>query len=169
MNSNLVISKYSWLFHHKYLIIDQSNTGSDPLILTGSHNWSNSGESKNDENTVVVHDATTANLFYQEFHQRWLDEVNGAGINEIINQQGNAFIFPNPANNAFAVMVDDNTYAKATVSIINVLGKQVASFTNLNNNNGLINVSDFNLADGLYLIKVSIKEKIFTSRVLINK
>jgi phosphatidylserine/phosphatidylglycerophosphate/cardiolipin synthase-like enzyme len=43
--------------HHKYAIVDHSDVSSDPLVITGSHNWSSSAESVNDENTVIVHDA----------------------------------------------------------------------------------------------------------------
>ena len=43
--------------HHKYAIVDHSEVGSDPLVITGSHNWSSSAENVNDENTVIVHDA----------------------------------------------------------------------------------------------------------------
>lgn len=58
-------------FHHKYAIIDQNNTSSDPTLITGSHNWSASAESRNDENTLIIHDATITNLYYQEFTQRF--------------------------------------------------------------------------------------------------
>src|SRR5690606_17686738 len=53
--------------HHKYAIINQSQPVADPIVITGSHNWSASAETENDENTLVIHDATVANLFYQEF------------------------------------------------------------------------------------------------------
>ncbi|MBL7944098.1 MAG: T9SS type A sorting domain-containing protein [Flavobacteriales bacterium] len=59
------------LIHHKYCIVDATNSSSDPTVLTGSHNWSNSANTINDENTVVVHDARVANLYYQEFMARW--------------------------------------------------------------------------------------------------
>ena len=53
--------------HHKYAIVDHSEVGSDPLVITGSHNWSYSAENVNDENTLIVHDARVANLYHQEF------------------------------------------------------------------------------------------------------
>ncbi len=57
--------------HHKYLIVDNSDRSSDPLVLTGCHNWSSSAELRNDENTLIVHDATIANIYYQEFSERF--------------------------------------------------------------------------------------------------
>ena len=64
-------------FHHKYCIVDHANTDSDPLVITGSHNWSGAAETNNDENTMIIHDANITNQFYQEFHQR---------MNELENQ-----------------------------------------------------------------------------------
>ena len=53
--------------HHKYAIVDHASPGFDPVVITGSHNWSSSAENVNDENTVIVHDARVANLYHQEF------------------------------------------------------------------------------------------------------
>ena len=64
-------------FHHKYCIIDHANTDSDPLVITGSHNWSGVAETNNDENTMIIHDANIVNQFYQEFQAR---------VNELENQ-----------------------------------------------------------------------------------
>ena len=61
----------SGIMHHKYLIVDNSDPASDPLVLTGSHNWSSSAEYRNDENTLIVHDATVVNEYYQEFTERF--------------------------------------------------------------------------------------------------
>jgi phosphatidylserine/phosphatidylglycerophosphate/cardiolipin synthase-like enzyme len=61
--------------HHKYAIIDEGSTD-DPLVITGSHNWSWYAETINDENTLIIHDATVANLFYQEWHARRSEVVD---------------------------------------------------------------------------------------------
>ena len=53
--------------HHKYCIIDHSEVSSDPIVITGSHNWSSASENVNDENTLFIHDARVANLYHQEF------------------------------------------------------------------------------------------------------
>ncbi|MDV7395209.1 phospholipase D-like domain-containing protein, partial [Arthrospira platensis SPKY1] len=42
--------------HHKFMVVDHSQGQSQSRVLTGSHNWSTSAETRNDENTVVVHD-----------------------------------------------------------------------------------------------------------------
>lgn len=65
----------SGIMHSKVLIADAINIDSDPLVLTGSHNWSNNAETKNDENTLIIRDATIANLYYQDFNQRFKTAV----------------------------------------------------------------------------------------------
>jgi hypothetical protein len=57
------------LLHHKYAIIDEAQPA-DALVITGSHNWTAAAETVNDENTLIIHDATVANQFYQEWHAR---------------------------------------------------------------------------------------------------
>jgi phosphatidylserine/phosphatidylglycerophosphate/cardiolipin synthase-like enzyme len=59
------------LLHSKVMIIDQSNPTSDPLVWTGSHNWSDAANVSNDENSIVIHDDLISNLFYQEFKNRF--------------------------------------------------------------------------------------------------
>jgi len=59
------------LLHNKVMIVDQSDASSDPFTWTGSHNWSDAANVSNDENTIVIHDPLIANLFYQEFTERY--------------------------------------------------------------------------------------------------
>jgi phosphatidylserine/phosphatidylglycerophosphate/cardiolipin synthase-like enzyme len=57
----------SIIMHHKYLIVDHNELSNDPLLWVGSHNWTSSANTLNDENTLVVHDANMVNQYYQEF------------------------------------------------------------------------------------------------------
>jgi len=57
------------LLHHKYMILDV-NSASDPMVITGSMNWSANGDDTNDENTLIIHDEDIANQYYQEFAAR---------------------------------------------------------------------------------------------------
>lgn len=93
------------IMHHKYAIIDQNKTDSDPILITGSHNWSAAANDKNDENTLIVHDATMANVYYQQFVEIFLD--NHGSFEEISNG-------PNAVNDTVAV-------AKNGLITINVL------------------------------------------------
>jgi phosphatidylserine/phosphatidylglycerophosphate/cardiolipin synthase-like enzyme len=49
--------------HHKVIIIDAKTT------ITGSYNFSTNAEMRNDENTLVIHDPSIANLFMAEFER----------------------------------------------------------------------------------------------------
>ena len=92
--------------HHKYCIIDHSDVGSDPTVITGSHNWSSTAENVNDENTVIVHDARVANLYHQEF-QGILNAL-GVTVTEIDAQATACSVFPNPAQETITVQLNDS-------------------------------------------------------------
>ena len=94
--------------HHKYLIADANATSADPIVLTGSHNWSNNAENNSDENTLIIHDATIANIYLQEFEKRWCElEIGGCistGINGLIEVE--VFVFPNPSAGMITIKSD---------------------------------------------------------------
>ena len=58
--------------HHKYAIIDAGSASA--RVITGSHNWTAAAESRNDENTLIIHNADVATLFKLEFDRvyAWL-------------------------------------------------------------------------------------------------
>lgn len=49
--------------HHKVIIIDRQ------MVIFGSFNFTDSANDSNDENVLIVHDPTIANLFVQEFER----------------------------------------------------------------------------------------------------
>ena len=81
--------------HHKYAIADADIVASDPILLTGSHNWSNNAENNSDENTLIIHDHTTANIYLQEFTKRFNELSSTSIVNDLIDIDVN--IFPNPS------------------------------------------------------------------------
>ncbi len=66
-NLKTYVGSGALVYHNKMLIVDPSNACSDPTVLTGSHNWSTSANTKNDENTLIIHNDTVANVYYQSF------------------------------------------------------------------------------------------------------
>jgi phosphatidylserine/phosphatidylglycerophosphate/cardiolipin synthase-like enzyme len=167
------------IMHHKYCIIDQADVNSDPILWTGSHNWSTSANTINDENTVVFHDAEIANQFYQEFVS--LYNQNGgniiiipASINDVV-YQSIVNIFPNPAtNNLINVKyikneISSNYENTLLISIYDISGKQVLSqqFHATNGeNNYQMNLDG--LSQGLYLLKVNIGNFSKTIKLVVN-
>jgi phosphatidylserine/phosphatidylglycerophosphate/cardiolipin synthase-like enzyme len=47
--------------HHKVIIIDEA------IVVMGSYNFSSNAEKLNDENTIILHDASSAGQFLAEF------------------------------------------------------------------------------------------------------
>jgi phosphatidylserine/phosphatidylglycerophosphate/cardiolipin synthase-like enzyme len=141
------------ILHHKLMIVDPNFTSSDPLVLTGSHNWSASAEASNDENTLVVHNATIANIYYQEFVKRW-----GSG-SVIVSSNENPFnynisVFPNPCNSYFTVSLSDKISYPLTINLYDISGKIVFKKILLNASQNSYTINTTNLSKGLYLLKV---------------
>ena len=109
--------------HHKYAVVDYSQTLSDPLVVTGSHNWSTTAETTNDENTVIIHDARIANLYYQEFNG--LLAAMGVGVHEPGSDKPVCHIFPNPASSALTLQLINVQHAGALVQIRDMRGALV--------------------------------------------
>ena len=117
-------------FHHKYCIVDHTNTDSDPLVITGSHNWSGVAETNNDENTMIIHDANITNQFYQEFYAR---------VNELENQVeasynciGNACVDPMDGSGTYSSLVACEFVCTST-SIDELKIQEIKFYPNPNN------------------------------------
>jgi phosphatidylserine/phosphatidylglycerophosphate/cardiolipin synthase-like enzyme len=75
INDNLLVySGGGKIFHHKYAVVDQADPWHDPLLLTGSHNWSSSANTTNDENTLIVHNFDIVTLYMQEWAKRFAEK-----------------------------------------------------------------------------------------------
>ena len=126
----------SRLLHHKYMIVDVNNNSDDPLVVTGSRNWSWSAANINDENTLILHDPLIANLYLQEFAERY-HESGGTGdlgvavavgeeqldlSGRLIAQVSN---FPNPFNPTTRVSFQTSAMADVTVAIYDAAGRRV--------------------------------------------
>ena len=61
------------LLHHKYAVIDGELLSGSQYLITGSHNWTNSAENSNDENTLVIQSNRISNLYLQEFAARYYE------------------------------------------------------------------------------------------------
>lgn len=136
------------ILHHKYIIIDQDNALNDALVLTGSHNFSSTANSKNDENTLVVHDAAIANQYYQEFVARFNESGGGLALSQE-KERNSINIFPNPTRNEFAIFSESSS--PVTVTIYDNKGQLVLQTQG--NMQDRINV-DF-LPQGMYHIEIT--------------
>ena len=126
------------IMHHKYMIVDQGAPSSDPMVFTGSHNWSAAANNDNDENTVIVHDGTLANIYYQQFVQRFIENLGV--LYELtdpptaVNDEAETTI-----NHSVAVPVLENDLMLAPVSIsVETQSSQGSSSTTFSNPNVII-------------------------------
>ncbi len=123
------------IMHNKYMVVDQDAPASDPLVFTGSHNWSAAADNDNDENTLVVHDATIANLYYQNFVKRFVEndgvlfELTGppTAVNDTVKAEIDHLI-------TVEVLLNDIKQAPVslTIEIPAVNGNSIIPFTNPN-------------------------------------
>jgi phosphatidylserine/phosphatidylglycerophosphate/cardiolipin synthase-like enzyme len=65
-------NRYS--MHHKVIIID------DETVILGSYNFTNSAESYNDENLLIIHDVVVAGLFVEEFRRSYEEAQRQAAL-----------------------------------------------------------------------------------------
>lgn len=153
LGDDLVIDNNGYIFHHKYLISDPHTPNSDPMVLTGSHNWSSGAQFRNDENTVVVHDATLANIFYQEWHKRWTT-LGMVYVPEVLNMTANFNLLPNPTTNVVYLLVQHNTHNATNTPFVvrNLLGEVVYQ-GKLTGEQASIPVS--NWAKGVYFVELN--------------
>ena len=114
----------SYQMHHKYAIIDATNPASDPIVITGSHNWSNSAEKENDENTLIIHDVDIANIYLQEFEARWAEVLTG--IKTVDNIKGVQWeTFPNPAIDYINIEIVSDWNEVANLTLWTIEGQLV--------------------------------------------
>jgi hypothetical protein len=109
--------------HHKYVVLDADAPNSAPVIVTGSHNWTLSAETANDENTLVIHDADIALLYKAEFERRW-SEIAVSTKSPVSLQ---VKTFPNPVSDV--LNFQSEPAVSGNILIKNILGNTVLQVT----------------------------------------
>jgi len=176
LGSHFKVYSGSGVYHSKMMIVDPSDTCSDPLVLTGSHNWTFSANTENDENTVIIHSDTIANMYYQSFYQDFISlggslaAVGGCGttgVNNIV--ENSTTIFPNPtANGNISISYQLITPQEVTVDVYNVLGQKVQT-TSTTQQNGP-HTYDLTIAQpGMYFLQFNIGGEHFVKKVVVAK
>ncbi len=109
----------SSLLHHKYAVLDAGYPLSDPTVVTGSHNWSQSAESVNDENTLIIRDNNIATLFQAEFERRWWE--TGSATVSIDDRP--IEVFPNPVRDVLFLRQPDGDFWAGRFEIRDLNGR----------------------------------------------
>ena len=158
------------IMHNKYMIIDQGDPTSDPMVLTGSHNWSAAADNDNDENTLIIHDATIANIYYQNFVKLFTASsgvITGISMNSVPGNN-RLLVYPNPVQNG-EVKVSCFTASadKGTLQLIDITGKiRFEKPVVLTNGENILYYSFPSSYKGLYFIKLTTTNAVWNQKVL---
>ncbi len=147
-------------FHHKYCIIDAFQANSDPQVVTGSHNWTNSAEDEYDENTLIIHDLILAQQYTEEFFKRYT-ELGGLGIVQA-NEFSTIQLFPNPTNGQ--LYLKNQRQLSCKMEIFNLEGKRVQTI-----DLGGFETSVFlDLIPGMYYITLQTDSEMYQQALVIE-
>ena len=154
INTNQVVKfTGSGIMHHKFMVIDNFDSSSDPQVLVGSHNWSSAAETKNDENMLIVHDANITNQYYQAFAYLFQQAGGLLSSNEVVKSKEKFVLYPNPTRGIFYISTNENILnEEVSIRVYDVLGITVyeKQMTSLNNE-----AIDFvNQGSGVYFVDV---------------
>ena len=138
------------ILHNKVMIVDPFHPDADPLVLTGSHNWSSSADLRNDENSLIIHNADIANIYYQEFVERFRD----AKVIGLLPETNNDFVTMDQGDTlTYDVFANDEIPGAVTLVITTPPNHGTAS----GNNSGIVTyIPDPAFAEDLDTLKYEV-------------
>jgi hypothetical protein len=174
--------------HHKYMVVD-ANSFSDALVITGSHNWSYSADTVNDENTIMIHDRVIANLFLQEFAERYHESGGTGSIGEVAAVPNESLDVqpvcgltlrqnsPNPFNPSTTICFENRSTMRASLRIYDTTGRLVRTLLDCQqlapgaHRIGWDSTNDQGerVASGIYLCRLEGDEESATRKMLLLK
>ncbi|MGB0136697.1 MAG: phospholipase D-like domain-containing protein [Flavobacteriales bacterium] len=146
------------VMHSKYAIVDYGYDDPDPVTITGSHNWTASAGSINDENTLIIHDGEIANWFLQDLLgiRNFLGAVSVSGPEAL---EAGLVVYPNPTSSTAQVRVGFD----GTLNVVDALGRTV-----LQREVRAGSLEQVTLATGAYTVRVSNAQRSGFARLLVR-
>lgn len=144
------------LLHSKYMLIDADLMTSNPIVQTGSFNYSNNATFDNDENVMIIYDSLMANQYYQDFVKRYTDAGGTIGISHIENSvTENYFMkqnYPNPFNPTTTIEFGIPKQEFVSLKVYDMLGREVSTLVSQNLNQGVYKYTfqTSGLSSGMY-------------------
>jgi hypothetical protein len=129
---------------------------SNPVVETGSYNFSTSAQTGNDENVLMIYDSLIANQYYQDFSKRLTDAGGSLGISKVSNNVPDKFElnqnYPNPFNPLTKINFSVSEPSNVKIAVYNVLGQEILYLVNTNLYSGKYEVTfdGTNLSSGVY-------------------
>ncbi|MBN1986121.1 MAG: T9SS type A sorting domain-containing protein [Prolixibacteraceae bacterium] len=170
LGSNLAQEKFVFddfaegILHHKLAVIDSKDPDSDPQVITGSHNWSNSANEKNDENILIIHNAEIANIYFQQFAQRFTENEGNLYVSARRVEMADLQVYPNPASDKIFITSAERILA---VHIYNLAGHKISDELKINSKQKEIDVQ--NLLPGVYILKIDFENGKYNSYKFIRQ
>ena len=164
------------------MVIDGFGTAGNPVVITGSHNWSTAAETRNNENTIIIYDSLIANLYVQEFAERYrqasgdslpipvmvsvTDEDNSLPTEFTLSQN-----YPNPFNPVTTVIYSLSISGFVNLSIYNIRGELVSTVVNEFQKPGEYRTkwNADNVASGIYFYRLQIGSASVSKKMLLLK
>ncbi len=103
------VSRGGGRYHTKTMIVDAYNADLDPMVMTGSFNWSISATRFNDETFTIIHSYSIAQQYTRKFER---DFSNATAINPMDSTSGDVviteFSFGGSLSNDGTSSIEDN-------------------------------------------------------------
>ena len=167
-NDLKIYNQSSTVYHSKMMVVDPDYPALDPLVLTGSHNWSVTADTKNDENTLIIHDSTLANSYLQSFAASFknlggtITPVQQPSAIYMLSDGASVSLYPNPAQDNISIDII-GIPTGMEVDLTDLTGNSLHT-ERLNTEHNSLSLSRFE--SGVYLIKLSTPASSKTYRVV---
>jgi len=161
--------------HSKYILIDADMPSSDPIVQTGSYNYSTAATTGNDENLLLIYDSLAANQYLQDFAKRYSLAGGTISVEQIssvlpegykLNQN-----YPNPFNPKTVIEYSIPSAELVKLRIYNILGHEIKMLVNENQSPGTYKVTfdGSSLPSGVYYYRLETKNNLTSKSMLLIK
>ncbi|MEO8666537.1 MAG: T9SS type A sorting domain-containing protein, partial [Ignavibacteria bacterium] len=163
------------LLHSKYILIDADLPSSNPIVETGSYNYSTAATTGNDENFLMIFDSLIANKYYQEFVKRYTQAGGTISVNKISSEVPENFVlaqnYPNPFNPNTTINYSLPKFNFVSLKIYDALGRETATLVNGYQTPGTYKVTfdGSGLTSGVYYYKLMTTGFTETKRMVLIK
>lgn len=163
------------LLHSKYILIDSDMPSSDPIVQTGSYNYSTAATTGNDENMLMIHDSLVANLYLQDFAKRYILAGGNISVEQISSVVPDGYIleqnYPNPFNPKTIINYSIPKSNNVSLVVFDALGREVITLVNDFQTAGSYKISfdGSGLSSGIYFYKIVSAGFMETKRMILIK
>ena len=163
------------LLHSKYMLIDSDLPSSDPIVQTGSYNYSTAATTGNDENMLIIHDSLAANQYLQDFAKRYVLAGGNIKVEQISSEIPDGYLleqnYPNPFNPKTIINYSIPKSNNVTLVVFDALGREVVTLVNDFQTAGTYKITfdGSSLSSGIYFYKILSAGFIETKRMILIK